>query len=143
MEYVYSTAMDGKALTIVRFLLVGEDVEKSLIKAYSKLYQHLDWIPPGCSQPILKPRSIDDVPVLAVAFIGETHDCRTLRQVAAETAESLRALPGVSEVTLTGGRRRALTVDVNPERLRALNLDSAWTWRRPSPPRIRPTRAGL
>ncbi len=123
VEYVYSTAMDGKALTIVRFL-VGEDVEKSLIKAYSKLYQHLDWIPPGCSQPILKPRSIDDVPVLAVAFIGETHDGRTLRQVAAETAESLRALPGVSEVTLTGGRRRALTVDVNPERLRALNLDS-------------------
>jgi Cation/multidrug efflux pump len=61
VEYVYSTAMDGQALTIVRFL-VGEDVERSLIKAYSKLYQHLDWIPPGCSQPILKPRSIDDVP---------------------------------------------------------------------------------
>lgn len=123
VEYVYSTCMDGEALTIVRFL-VGEDVEKSLIKAYSKLYQHLDWIPPGCSQPILKPRSIDDVPVLAVAFIGEAHDGRTLRMVAAEAAESLRALPGVSEVTLTGGRKRALTVDVSPERLRALNLDS-------------------
>ncbi|WP_028576277.1 efflux RND transporter permease subunit [Desulfomicrobium escambiense] len=123
VEYVYSTCMDGEALTIVRFL-VGEDVEKSLIKAYSKLYQHLDWIPPGCSQPILKPRSIDDVPVLAVAFIGEAHDGRTLRMVAAEAAESLRALPGVSEVTVTGGRKRTLTVDVSPERLRALNLDS-------------------
>ena len=123
VEYVYSTCMDGEALTIVRFL-VGEDVEKSLIKAYSKLYQHLDWIPPGCSQPILKPRSIDDVPVLAVAFIGEAHDGRALRMVAAETAESLRALPGVSEVTVTGGRRRALTVDVSPERLRVLGLDS-------------------
>ena len=123
VEYVYSTAMDGQALTVVRFL-VGEDVEKSLIKAYSKLYQHLDWIPPGCSQPILKPRSIDDVPVLAVALTGENHDSRTLRQVAAEVAESLRALPGVSEVNLIGGRKRALTVDVNPERLRALNLDS-------------------
>ncbi|PKN41443.1 MAG: multidrug transporter AcrB [Deltaproteobacteria bacterium HGW-Deltaproteobacteria-18] len=123
VEYVYSTAMDGKALTVVRFL-VGEDVEKSLIKAYSKLYQHLDWIPPGCTQPILKPRSIDDVPVLAVALTSDTHDSRTLRQVAAEVAESLRAINGISEVSLIGGRKRALTVEVNPERLRALNLDS-------------------
>jgi multidrug efflux pump subunit AcrB len=123
VEYVYSTAMDGQALTVVRFL-VGEDVERSLIKAYSKLYQHLDWIPPGCSQPILKPRSIDDVPILAVAITSETHDSRTLRQVGAEVAESLRALAGVSEVSLIGGRKRALTVEVNPERLRLLNLDS-------------------
>jgi len=123
VEYVYSTAMDGQALTIVRFL-VGEDVERSLIKAYSKLYQHLDWIPPGCSQPILKPRSIDDVPVLAVALTSENHDSRTLRQIGAEAAESLRALPGVSEVGIIGGRKRALTVDVNPERLRMLGLDS-------------------
>ncbi|NLY41118.1 MAG: efflux RND transporter permease subunit [Desulfovibrionales bacterium] len=123
VEYVYSTAMDGQAMTIVRFL-VGEDVERSLIKTYSKLYQHLDWIPPGCSMPIVKPRSIDDVPVLAVALLGEAHDGRTLRQVGAEVAESLQALPGVSEVRVTGGRKRVLTVDIDPERLRAVGLDS-------------------
>jgi len=123
VEYVYSTAQDGKALTIVRFL-VGEDTEKSVVKTYAKLYQHLDWIPPGCSQPLLKPRSIDDVPVLAVSFYGEGHDGRSLRQVAAEAAEAVRTLPGVSEVTLTGGRTRSVTVDVDPDRLRALNLDA-------------------
>jgi multidrug efflux pump subunit AcrB len=123
VEYVYSTAMDGKALTIVRFE-VGQDTERSVVKTYAKLYQHLDWIPPGCSQPILKPRSIDDVPVLAVSFHGEGHDGRTLRQVAAEAAEAVRALPGVSEVALTGGRTRAVSVDVDPDRLRALGLDA-------------------
>lgn len=122
VEYVYSTAGDGEAMTIVRFY-VGEDVEKSMVKTYSKLYQHLDWIPPGCSQPILVPRSIDDVPVLAVALTSENHDSRTLRQVGAEVAESLRALNGVSEVSLIGGRKRALTVELNPDRLRSLNLD--------------------
>ncbi len=123
VEYVYSTAMDGKAMTIVRFL-VGEDVERSLIKTYSKLYQHLDWLPPGCSQPILQPRSIDDVPVLAVALTGGSYDGRELRKVGAEVAEHLRALQGVSEVTLIGGRKRTVTVDVDPERLRVLNLDA-------------------
>ncbi len=123
VEYVYSQAMDGKALTIVRFF-VDQDTEKSVVKTYAKLYQHLDWIPPGCSQPILKPRSIDDVPVLAVSFFGEGFDGRTLRQVAAEAAEVVRTLPGVSEVTLTGGRTRSITVDVDPDRLRPLGLDA-------------------
>jgi multidrug efflux pump subunit AcrB len=123
VEYVYSTAEDGHALTSVRFF-VGQDTEKSVVKTYAKLYQHLDWIPPGCSQPILKPRSIDDVPVLAVSFYGEGFDGRTLRQVAAEAAEAVRTLPGVSEVTLTGGRTRSVTVDVDPDRLRALGLDA-------------------
>jgi len=123
VEYVYSMAMDGRAQTIVRFE-VGQDVEKSVVKTYAKLYQHLDWIPPGCSQPILKPRSIDDVPVLAVSFHGEGYDGRALRQVAAEAAEAVRALPGVSEVALTGGRTRAVAVDVDPDRLRALGLDA-------------------
>ena len=123
VEYVYSTAEDGRALTVVRFY-VGQDTEKSVVKTYAKLYQHLDWIPPGCSQPLLKPRSIDDVPVLAMSFYGEKHNGRSLRQVAAEAAEVVRTLPGVSEVTLTGGRTRSVTVDVDPDRLRALNLDA-------------------
>jgi Cation/multidrug efflux pump len=76
-----------------------------------------------------------------VALTGENHDSRTLRQVAAEVAESLRALPGVSEVNLIGGRKRALTVDVNPERLRALNLDSVDVSAAIAA-RTRPTRAG-
>jgi len=123
VEYVYSTAQDGHALTIVRFY-VGQDVEQSVVKTYAKLYEHLDWIPPGCSRPILKPRSIDDVPVLAVSFHGEGYDGRALRQVAAEAAEAVRSLPGVSEVTLTGGRARSVTVDVDPDRLRSLNIDA-------------------
>jgi len=122
VEYVYTTSSDGRCLAVVRFL-VGQDVEKSVVKTYAKLYQHLDWIPPGCSEPILKPRSIDDVPVLALTFHGEGWDGRTLRQVAAEAAETARTVPGVSEVTLIGGRRRGLTVEVDPERLRNLNLD--------------------
>ncbi|MBU1042463.1 MAG: efflux RND transporter permease subunit, partial [Proteobacteria bacterium] len=71
-----------------------------------------------------KPRSIDDVPVLAVSFYGDGFDGRSLRQVAAEAAEVVRTLPGVSEVTLTGGRTRSITVDADPDRLRALGLDA-------------------
>ncbi|HFC46299.1 MAG TPA: efflux RND transporter permease subunit, partial [Dissulfuribacter thermophilus] len=73
VEYVYSTAMPGRAMSVVRFY-VGQDVEKSLVKVYDKLYSHFDWIPPGCSKPLLKPRSIDDVPILTLTFWGDGYD---------------------------------------------------------------------
>jgi multidrug efflux pump subunit AcrB len=124
VEYVYSTAMDGAALTVVRFK-VGEDAEKSTVKTYAKLYQHLDWIPPGCSQPILKPRSIDDVPVVALTFHGGGLDSVQLRTVALQVEEDVRRIPGVAETSVIGGRKRAVMVELDQERLRANGLDAA------------------
>jgi len=65
VEYLYSTSQPGSALTIVR-LEVGEDEEKSIVKLNQKLAANLDRIPPGASPPLVKPRSIDDVPILAL-----------------------------------------------------------------------------
>ncbi|MEA5087435.1 efflux RND transporter permease subunit [Solidesulfovibrio sp.] len=123
VEYVYSTAGQGEAMTVVRFK-VGEDTEKSLVAAYTKLYQHLDWIPPGCSRPILKPHSIDDVPVLAVALWGGPYDSRQLRVMANALNEEVRRIPGVAETTVTGGRKRAVMVEPDPDKLRAQGLDA-------------------
>jgi len=122
VEYVYSTAADGQALTIVRFK-VGSDTEKAVVATYAKLYQHLDWIPPGCSNPILKPHSIDDVPVLVVAFWGGNYDSRQLRTMVGAVNDEVRRIEGVGETTLTGGRKRAVMVEMNPDRLRAQGLD--------------------
>jgi len=123
VEYVYSTAGQGEAMTVVRFK-VGENTEKSLVAAYTKLYQHLDWIPPGCSRPILKPHSIDDVPVLAVALWGGPYDSRQLRVMANALNEEVRRIPGVAETTVTGGRKRAVMVEPDPDKLRAQGLDA-------------------
>ncbi|HML55516.1 MAG TPA: efflux RND transporter permease subunit [Solidesulfovibrio magneticus] len=124
VEYLYSTAGDGEALTVVRFK-VGSDVERSVVSAYARLYQHLDWIPPGCERPILKPRSIDDVPVLAVTFWGGPYDGRQLRAMANAVNDEVRRIPGVGETVVAGGRKRAVMVEPDPDRLRARGLDMA------------------
>jgi multidrug efflux pump subunit AcrB len=67
VEYVYSTSSPGRSMVIVRYK-VGEKEEDSIVKLYNKLYSHFDLIPPGASRPLIKPRSIDDVPVLALTF---------------------------------------------------------------------------
>ena len=67
VEYVYSTSQPGRSLIVVRFR-VGEDAERSLVKLHQKLQANADRIPPGASPPLVKARSIDDVPILALTF---------------------------------------------------------------------------
>ncbi len=122
VEYVYSTAMNGRALTVVRFY-VGENVEDSLVKTYDKLYQHLDWIPPGCSRPILKPRSIDDVPIVVLTFWGKGYDAVTLRRIVKKVDDEVRNIPGISETFIKGGLRREARVELLPEKIYVLGLD--------------------
>ena len=67
VEYIYSTSAPGHSLAIVRFY-VGEDEEKSIVRLNQKMFANFDLIPPGASQPLIKPRSIDDVPILALTL---------------------------------------------------------------------------
>jgi multidrug efflux pump subunit AcrB len=118
VEYLYSTSSPGLASVIVRFK-VGEDEERSMVRLQEKLAAHMDVVPPGASAPLVKPRSIDDVPVLAVTLWSKRYSGYELRRVAAEVQEQVKQVPGVSEVTLTGGERRQMRVLLDPERMTA------------------------
>ena len=124
VEYIYSTSRPGESLAIVRFK-VGEDVEKSLVKLNQKLQSNFDRIPHGVSYPLIKPRSIDDVPILALTFHSDTHDHLTLRRLVAQVDDAVKQVPQVAETTLIGGARRQLRVLLDPVRLAARNLSLA------------------
>ena len=124
VEYLYSTSMPGSSLVIVRFK-VGSDLEQGLVRLYQKLQANYDRIPPGVSTPLIKPRCIDDVPIVALTLHSRTHDHFTLRRLAAQLDDAVKALPDVAETTLIGGVRRQLRVQVDPVKLasRGLTLD--------------------
>ena len=124
VEYLYSTSSPGSSMVIVRFK-VGSDLEQSLVRLNQKLQANYDRIPPGVSTPLIKPRTIDDVPVLALTLHSRTQDHFTLRRLAAQLDDAIKALPEVAETTLIGGTRRQLRVQVDPVRLasRQLTLD--------------------
>jgi multidrug efflux pump subunit AcrB len=122
VEYVYSTSRPGSSLTIVRFL-VGWDEEEAIVQLYQKIYANLDRMPEGAAQPLLKPRSIDDVPVLALTFWGGGYDDYTLRRIAAAVDDEVRQVADVSETTLIGGQRRQLRVDLDAGKLTSYQID--------------------
>src|SRR5580765_2563271 len=124
VEYIYSTSRPGEAFTIVRFK-VGEDVEKSLVKLNQKLQSNFDRIPRGVSFPLIKPKCIDDVPILALTFHSARYDHLTLRRMAAQVDDAVKQVPLVAETTLIGGAKRQVTVRLDPVRLASRNLSAA------------------
>ena len=124
VEYIYSTSSPGEGLAIVRFK-VGEDVEKALVKLNQKLQSNFDRIPRGVSFPLIKPKSIDDVPILALTFHSERYDHLTLRRLVAQVDDAVKQVPLVAETTVIGGARRQLRVLLDPARLASRNLSAA------------------
>ncbi len=124
VEYLYSTSRDSESLVIVRFK-VGEDPERSLVKITEKLRSNFDRIPMGVTMPVIKPKSIDDVPILALTFHSTRYDPLTLRRLAAQVDESVKQVPLVAETTLIGGSRRAVRVMLDPVKLASRNLSPA------------------
>ncbi len=121
VEYLYSTSSPGVASVIVRFR-VGEDEERSMVRLTEKLAAHADVVPPGASAPLVKPRTIDDVPVLALTLSSPRATGFELRRLAAELEESVKQVEGVSTVTLIGGERRQVRVLFDPEAMAARGL---------------------
>ena len=96
----------GSAMVIVRFK-VGEDEENALVRLNEKLARERS----TCSRrartaPLVKPRSIDDVPILALTLSSD--GATTTSPCAARGAAGRRdqaGRPDVAEVTLIGGAR--------------------------------------
>ena len=80
VEYVYSTAMPGRAMVSVRYY-VGEDPSTSTVKLYEELLKNMDEMPPGASRPLIKSRAVDDVPILTLTLHSETTGDYELRRI--------------------------------------------------------------
>jgi multidrug efflux pump subunit AcrB len=122
VEYLYSTSSQGLALVIVRFS-VGQAEEAAIVRLNEKIAALMDLLPPGVWPPLVKPRSIDDVPIMAVTLWGPGHDDHELRLIAGQLHDAIKEVPDVSEVTIHGGRPRQVTVDLDPARLASYDID--------------------
>jgi multidrug efflux pump subunit AcrB len=124
VEYIYSTSSPGGSMAVVRFF-VGEDEEKAIVRLNQKMFANLDLIPPGASPPLIKPRSIDDVPILALTLWSKHYGDYELRRLAAQLHDTVKQVDQVSAVATIGGQRRQVRVNLDEARLAGYNLSPA------------------
>ena len=89
VRHVYSATERGRAMVTVRFL-VGEQLGPSIVKVHDKLQSNLDKIPPGVAMPLVKPKGIDDVPVVTITLSSNSVDDAALRTLGVDVLQHLQ-----------------------------------------------------
>ncbi|MBK1703398.1 efflux RND transporter permease subunit [Halochromatium glycolicum] len=116
VRHVYSATRRGGAIVTVRFT-VGEDMGESIVKVHDKLQANMDRMPPDVKPPLVKPVSIDDVPIVTLTLWSEEIDDSQLRNLALDVLQELGSVPDTGKGFVVGGREEQIRVEVMMERL--------------------------
>ena len=125
IEHTYSVARPGLAILTVQFK-VGVPRTEALVRVYDVLNANQDWLPRdlGTLTPIVRPKGIDDVPVLAVTLWSkDATPAHELERVAHAVETELKRVPGSREIQSIGGPGQAVHVWLEPTRLRERGID--------------------
>ena len=124
VQYVYSTSSPEQAVVSVRFY-VGQDIERSLVRLYNEMMKHADQFPPGASAPLVKTRSIDDVPVLGLTLWSTNYSGYQLRRIAANLKDEVKQVTDVSSTHIIGGQTREISVIPDNGKMAAYQISTA------------------
>ena len=124
LEDLYSQARDGFAIVTAKFR-VGENLETSLFKVYNKVFSNIDQVPQGVTGWVVKPMSVNDVPIVTLTLYSNAADDYELRRVADELLHRLQSIPDTGRSYVVAGRKRQVRVVADPARLAGHGLDLA------------------
>ena len=102
VEHVYSMSRPGMAVITVQFD-VGVKYNDAVLRLYDTVHSHRDWLAPnlGVMEPVIKPRGIDDVPILGLTFwtADPARSAYDLQQVARAVEIELKRIKGTRDVS--------------------------------------------
>src|SRR5690606_32639787 len=118
----------GMAVLTVEYH-VGIERQPAIVRLYNQVFSNLDWMPAGAGvgQPLVKPKGIDDVPVMALTLWTDEaqRGAAELAEVAHALETELKRIPGTRDVYTIGAPDRVVAVTLDPARLAAYGLTAA------------------
>ncbi|MGX5671549.1 efflux RND transporter permease subunit [Thermomonas fusca] len=125
VKHVYSISRPGMAVLTVEFE-VGVQRQPALVRLYNQVFSNADFLPQraGVGQPIVKPKGIDDVPVMALTLWSDDPqmDATALGEVAHTLEAELKRIPGTRDVYTIGAPDRSVLVTLDAARLAAYGM---------------------
>ena len=120
VKHIYSTSRPGMAVLTVEYK-VGDDLTQAIVRLYNDVFSKQDWLPPnlGTLQPIIKPKGIDDVPVVTVTLWSEDphRGAGDLLRVGHAVEAELKRVPGTRDIYTIGGPDAVVRELLDPPRL--------------------------
>ncbi len=128
VKHVYSISRPGIAIATVEFD-VGVPRQPALVRLYNLVYSNQDFLPPGLGvgPPVVKPKGIDDVPVMSLTLWTDDpqRGAADLGAVAHSLEAELKRVPGTRDVYTIGAPQQAVVVTLDPARLANYSLTVA------------------
>jgi multidrug efflux pump subunit AcrB len=125
VKHLYSVSRPGAAVLTVEFE-VGVPRNTAIVRLYNAIYSNLDMPPPnlGWLQPIIKPKGIDDVPVVTVTLwtTDSSRGSHELAKVAHAVESELKRVHGARNVYTLGSPDDTVHVELDPQRLAGHDL---------------------
>lgn len=125
IDHVYSVSRPGMSVLTVQYE-VGEDRTDALVRLYNKIQSNQDWLPQnlGVGQPLVKPKGIDDVPIVAATLWSDHEDvgATELLKVAHALEAELKRVPGTRDIYTIGGPDNVVNVRLDPQRLAGFGI---------------------
>jgi multidrug efflux pump subunit AcrB len=125
VRHVYSVSRPGMAVVTVEYQ-VGVARQPALVRLYNQVYSNRDWLPPGvgAGPPLVKPKGIDDVPVMAVTLWTDDpqRGATQLAEVAHTLETEFKRVPGTRDVSTIGAPDRVVAVTLDAAKLAAQGL---------------------
>ena len=125
VKHVYSISRPGMAVMTVEFE-VGVQRQPALVRLYNQVFSNQDWLPRGVGvgSPVVKPKGIDDVPVMAVTLWSDdpATDASQLAEVAHSLESEFKRIPGTRDVYTIGAPDRSVLVTLDAAKLSSYNL---------------------
>ena len=125
VEHVYSMSRPGMAVITVQFE-VGVKYNDAVLRLHDTVMAHRDWLPAnlGVHEPVIKPRGIDDVPIVALTFhtADPARSAYELKQVARAVEIELKRIKGTRDISTIGGPDHAVRVLLDAERMNAFGV---------------------
>jgi len=128
VEHVYSISKPGMSILTAQFE-VGQSRTGAIVRLYDKMYSNSDWLPRqlGVSQPIIKPKGIDDVPIVSLTLWTDdaSRGAHELQKVAHAVEVELKRVPGTRNIYTIGGPDNVIRIQLDPQKLAAYDIDLA------------------
>jgi multidrug efflux pump subunit AcrB len=120
VKHLYSVSRPGIAVVTVEYR-VGVSRNDAIVRLYNSVYSNLDMRPAnlGWLQPIIKPKGIDDVPVVTVTLWTRDplRGAYELSKVAHAVEGELKRVRGARNVYTIGSPDDVVRVELDPQRL--------------------------
>ncbi len=125
VKHVYSVSRPGMGVLTVQFK-VGEPRTEALVRLYNAIFSNQDWRPPnvGILPPIVKPKGIDDVPIVSATLWTEdtARATQDLLKIAHALEAEIKRVPGTRDVYTIGGSREIVHVELDPQRVAGFGM---------------------